>query len=259
MTSLELHRSACTPLDIIDICLAFPNLQSLSVSTDCWDAKRKRGDPFVVDYEVYLSDALAKLPDLKTLILDLHYNRDFSQHLGPRGVFNLRALSKLEILVVPLHYFVEKTLDGGDIVAFPSAVLPPSLKDLDLKTDRMCLAFWRIGAPGPGQQFSHAPTLGYKSATTLLKFLGAVNSCVPYYFTNLEQATYTVASYNHFPTLNHEVVEYTGPSGETPAFPLDAIGLPEDAGDNLARFGVLAEDFERNGVSFKVLVESSVH
>lgn len=253
MTRLELHKSACTPLHIIDICTACPSLQTLCVYTDCGEAATRRWDPFVISDGVYLSDALAKLRDLKTLDLDLHYNCDFSHLLGPRGVLNLQKVLGLENVVLPLHYLVEKTTAGEHVVTYPSAVLPPSLRRLHLKADSTCLAFWRSGSSGPGGEQTNAAVAGYESATTLLEFLGAVSACVPYYFANLESATYT---YGSKPPLGHDGCSS---SEEAPAFPRGALGPKTDVDDTMTRFGVLAEDFELNGVRFEVGLELAAH
>lgn len=225
----------------------------MCVYTDCGEAEKKRWDPFVISDGVYLSDALAKLRDLKTLDLDLHYNCDYSHLLGPRGVLNLQKLLGLENVVLPLHYLVEKTSAGGHVVTYPSAVLPPSLRRLHLKADSMCLVFWRGGFSGPGDEQTNAAVTGYESATTLLEFLGAVSACVPYYFANIELVTYTYGS-------KHPLGDDVGSrSEETPAFPRGALGPEADVDDKMTRFGVLAEDFDRNGVRFEVGLELATH
>ncbi|ROV88128.1 hypothetical protein VMCG_10424 [Cytospora schulzeri] len=113
ITTIELRESACTPLHILDICATFPCLQALSVSTSSRLAMRGPGDPSTVSDGMYLSDGLAKLPDLKTLELDLHYSHDFSRLLGPRGVLSLQPLLGLQTLRVPLHFLVLKQAEGG--------------------------------------------------------------------------------------------------------------------------------------------------
>ncbi|KUI68484.1 hypothetical protein VM1G_04667 [Cytospora mali] len=254
ITTIELHQSACTPLHIVDICNAFPCLQNLSVSTDAQAAKAQTADHATISTGVCLSDGLAKLHDLETLDLDLHYTCDFSNLLGPHGVLNLQPLSGLRSLRMPLHYLVEKQPGGVYVVSCPTAVLPPSLKSLALSTDINCVDSWRASGYGmgplklPGMNKADDKPM-YQARVAALEFLEAVCARVPEYFLHLEQVTFCYGVEDPLPreiTYPHyEAIRLLSPQANMECFTV--------------WYDIIHEAFKQRGVRFKVVAERITH
>lgn len=228
-------------------------------------AKKRISDPSIISNGVYLSDGLARLPDLKSLELDLHYSCDFSHLLGPRGVLNLQALSGLQTVRVPLHFFVEKQTDGEHIVAYPTAVLPSSLRHLMLSADLKCVTYWRAAgvsnSSAPGLVGPHSsgdsPVSQYQSRIAVLQFLESVSSCISDYFTHLEGVTYC---YGVEAQLNNGVGDYSVGALACPRQEAIRVLSPQvDMDGSTTRFGILSEAFDRSGIRFAAVEERVNH
>lgn len=228
-------------------------------------ATKRMSDPSIISNGVYLSDSLAKLPDLKRLELDLHYSSDFSHLLGPRGVLNLQALSGLQAVRVPLHFLVEKQTGKKHIVAHPLEVLPSSLSRLILSADLKCVIHWRAAGASnssvPGLVGPHAsgesPGSHYQSRIAVLQFLECVSSFIPDYFTQLEEVTYI---YGVEAQLNSDAGDSSVGALARPYQEAIRVLSPQvDMDGSTTRFGILSEAFDRIGVRFTAAEERVKH
>ncbi|KUI68482.1 hypothetical protein VM1G_04665 [Cytospora mali] len=144
ITSLRLENSSCHPPDIYHVCNTFPSLKSFSIITNSMDGSRHIADnrAGILEGAGLLSDALAMLKDLQSLTLDIYLTSYDFYKLGPLTVLDLRPLSNLRYLRVPLKFFLipytmRKASAGLLTHPFcsPVSVLPPSLVSLTIWID----------------------------------------------------------------------------------------------------------------------------
>ncbi|KUI54949.1 hypothetical protein VP1G_02313 [Cytospora mali] len=227
---------------------------NLSISTDTQAAKAQTADHATISTGVCLSDGLAKLHDLESLDLDLHYTHDFSNLLGPHGVLNLQPLPGLHTLRMPLHYLVEKQSGSVYVLSCPTAVLPPSLKSLTLSTDIKCVDSWRASGYGmgplklPGMNKADDKPM-YQARVAALEFLEAVCARVPEYLLHLKEVTFCYGVEDPLPrelTCPHyETIRLLSPQANMECFTV--------------WYDIIHEGSEQRGVQFKVVMQRITH
>lgn len=173
----------------------YRNLESLSVNTDSWHCRSILEtdsrppllsgvqDPNSGMGAHNLADSLARLENLHTLNLDLHYAYNISQSLGSFGILGLASLPNLQYLSVPFHFFVRKDHDGYHKVVSPALVLPRSLKRLSIVACFSCIQFWTCEA-------LYGVSSTYRHRDAVLEFLEGLTNVHPAVFPSLSEVYY---------------------------------------------------------------------
>ncbi|KAI3393459.1 hypothetical protein diail_4255 [Diaporthe ilicicola] len=266
ITHVDLRRSRCKPQGILQMCTAFPSLESLCISTEYETWCGSQGMKKVRSQEKFLSTELAKLEHLRELVLDLHYDQDVRPWLGPHGLLILGGLNKLVTVRAPLHYLTEVQPGNTPVITNLTLALPSSVEQLTVTADLQCMEHLALAktpsVSWPYHLFDWVDTPAtYRPRHAALDILESVSSLVTGHFRNLKEVTYSYDFANGDPRDIAWASRFLCCCVDdficVRCRPRQALSPCTDVDNSMARWQILGSGLEDQGICVRAVEESS--